>query len=400
MEQFNERTVLEYVEKNDFRKSILGKGKLSAELISEGNVNLIFRIRNIENENSVILKQALPYAWRYPDFKMPVDRQRIEYETLSIESQYVPDQVPKIYFYDNEAHVLVIEDLKELKVMREALIEGKVFPKVAEHIGTFMARTLFYTSDLHLPSGKKKEMVVNFTNPVLCKVQEDLVFTQPYIDHPNNKWSKPLDEIVRKIHQDDKIRGEIFYFKELYMTKSQALIHNDLHTGSIMLNETTTKVIDPEFAFYGPMAHDIGTYFANLAIAYAAQEAHRTETSLRNSYRKWIIDSFEKTWDVFQREFLNAWKKDSNGEWPSESYRENYMRRLLKESAGFGAAEIFRRTIGMAHVHDFWTIKDENIRAKSESIALYIAINWINLWKDIEKIQDLSQVMKDSKPLI
>ncbi|ABV34234.1 MULTISPECIES: S-methyl-5-thioribose kinase [Pseudothermotoga] len=400
MEQLNERTVLEYVEKTDLRKSILGDGKLSAQIISEGNVNLIFRICNIENGNSVILKQALPYAWRYPDFKMPVDRQRIEYETLSIESQYAPDYVPKIYFYDNKSHVLVIEDLKELKVMREALIDGEIFPKVAEHIGIFMAKTLFYTSDLYLSSGKKKEMVINFSNPVLCKVQEDLVFTQPYIDHPNNKWSKPLDEIVKKIHQDDKIRGEIFYFKELYMTKSQALIHNDLHTGSIMLNEKTTKVIDPEFAFYGPMAHDIGTYFANLAIAYAAQEAHRVEPGTRNVYREWIAESFEETWNVFQQRFLNAWEKDSNGEWPSESYRENYMLRLLKESAGFGAAEIFRRTIGMAHVHDFWTIKDENIRAKSESIALYIAINWINMWKDVEKIQDLSQVMKNSKPLI
>ncbi|GAB4314716.1 S-methyl-5-thioribose kinase [Pseudothermotoga elfii] len=400
MEQLNERTVLEYVEKTDLRKSILGDGKLSAQIISEGNVNLIFRICNIENGNSVILKQALPYAWRYPDFKMPVDRQRIEYETLSIESQYAPDYVPKIYFYDNESHVLVIEDLKELKVMREALIDGEIFPKVAKHIGTFMAKTLFYTSDLYLSSGKKKEMVINFSNPVLCKVQEDLVFTQPYIDHPNNKWSKPLGEIVKKIHRDDKIRGEIFYFKELYMTKSQALIHNDLHTGSIMLNEKTTKVIDPEFAFYGPMAHDIGTYFANLAIAYAAQEAHRVEQGTRNVYREWIAESFEETWNVFQQRFLNAWEKDSNGEWPSESYRENYMLRLLKESAGFGAAEIFRRTIGMAHVHDFWTIKDENIRAKSESIALYIAINWINMWKDVEKIQDLSQVMKNSKPLI
>lgn len=400
MEQLNEKTVLEYVQKTDLRKTILGEGRLQAKLIAEGNVNLIFRIHNFDNNKSVILKQALPYAWRYPDFKMPVDRQRIEYETLSIESQYVPDNVPKIYFYDNQAHILVIEDLKELKVMREALIEGEIFPKVSEHIGKFMARTLFYTSDLYLSSQKKKEMVINFANPVLCKVQEDLVFTQPYIDHPNNKWSKPLTDIVKQIHQDDKIRGEIFYFKELYMTKTQALIHNDLHTGSIMLDKATTKVIDPEFAFYGPMAHDIGTYFANLVIAYASQEAHRTDPKLRDSYRKWIVQSFEETWNVFQKEFSYIWESDSNGEWPSDSYKESYIQRLLKESAGFGAAEIFRRTIGMAHVHDFWTIKDEYLRAKAESIALDVAIKWIHNWKDFERIEDMSQIIKQSKSLI
>lgn len=400
MEQLNEKTVLDYVQQTDLRKTILGEGELQAELIAEGNVNLIFRIHNIHNGRSVILKQALPYAWRYPDFKMPVDRQRIEYETLSIESQYAADNVPKIYFYDNQAHVLVIEDLKELKVMREALIEGKIFPKVAEHIGKFMAKTLFYTCDLYLSSQKKKEMVINFANPVLCKVQEDLVFTQPYMDHPNNRWSKTLTDIVKQIHQDDKIRGEIFYFKEFYMTKAQALIHNDLHTGSIMLDETRTKVIDPEFAFYGPMAHDIGTYLANLVIAYAAQEAHRTDPQTRDSYRKWIVESLEETWTVFEQEFLRAWENDSNGEWPSDSYKENYVRRLLKECAGFGAAEIFRRTIGMAHVHDFWTIKDENTRAKAESIALDVAINWIRCWKDFESIQDLSGIVKQSKSLV
>lgn len=400
MEQLNEKTVTEYIERTDLRKTILGNGELKATLISEGNVNLIFRVENAKNGKSVILKQALPYAWRYPDFKMPVDRQRIEYETLRIEGTYAPDYVPQIYFYDNKVHVLVIEDLKELEVMREALIKGRVFSNVAEHIGVFMARTLFYTSDLYLSSEKKKEMVTTFMNPVLCKVQEDLVFTQPYVEHPNNRWSKPLEPVVRKIYADDELRSEILYFKELYMTKAQALIHNDLHTGSIMLNEELTKVIDPEFAFYGPMAHDIGTYFANLVIAYAAQEFHRPNQEQRQFYRDWIINSFKRTWEVFEKEFLSAWEKDINDEWPSKKYPEKYVKRLLKESAGFGAAEIFRRTIGMAHVHDFWTIKDEYIRARAESIALDVAIKWINVWKSFETVNDLTGIVEESSYLI
>jgi len=94
---------------------------------------------------------------------------------------------------------------------------------------------------------------------------------------------------VKRIYADDELRSEIMFFKDLYMTKTEALIHNDLHTGSIMVDENTTKVIDPEFAFYGPMAHDIGTYFANLVIAYAAQEAHRIDGKERNLYRQWIL---------------------------------------------------------------------------------------------------------------
>jgi 5-methylthioribose kinase len=43
-----------------------------------------------------------------------------------------------------------------------------------------------------------------------------------------------------------------------FMGSPEALIHGDLHTGSIMVTQSETLVIDPEFAFYGPMGFDIG----------------------------------------------------------------------------------------------------------------------------------------------
>lgn len=58
------------------------------------------------------------------------------------------------------------------------------------------------------------------------------------------------------------------------MTKSQALLHGDLHTGSIMVTDSQTRVFDPEFAFYGPMGFDIGAIIGNLLLNFAAQEGH------------------------------------------------------------------------------------------------------------------------------
>lgn len=49
-------------------------------------------------------------------------------------------------------------------------------------------------------------------------------------------------------------------YKYKFMTEAQALLHGDLHSGSIMVTDTDTKVIDPEFGFMGPMAFDIGNY--------------------------------------------------------------------------------------------------------------------------------------------
>jgi 5-methylthioribose kinase len=61
----------------DYIKQILvmnvffqGADQLQCEELSEGNVNLIFRVYTRANrKQSVIIKQALPYAQSYPDVK-------------------------------------------------------------------------------------------------------------------------------------------------------------------------------------------------------------------------------------------------------------------------------------------------------------------------------------------
>jgi 5-methylthioribose kinase len=396
----DERTAIEFVRENLPRFTIFMEGdKLKSNSIAEGNVNVLFRVfaETDPETKSCLLKQALPYSWRYPDFKMPVGRQRIEHDVLALEAQYCPDLVPKIYLLDQERHILAIEFLGRHEVMREAMIKQKQYPLVARHIGTFMARTLFHTSDLFLSSGEKKEMVPRYINPVLCKVQEDLVFTEPYMEHPNNSWTKQLEPQARQIHGDDELRNEVFLLKTAYMNNAQALLHNDLHTGSIMLNEEDTKVIDPEFAFFGPMGHDIGSYLGNLAMGYAAQEYHAQDSSVRKTYREWIAQTMGKTWKAFEEEFFKLWEEKGNQDWPSKRFRETYVRQLLQDTAGFGATEMMRRIIGMAHVHDFWTITDEQVRAAAESLALNIARQWLMKRRTFTSIDDLVQIVVDAR---
>ena len=394
-----EQTAVEYILNSPLRESFFdGDADLNGAAITEGNVNLLFRVSSEATHKSVLIKQALPFAWRYPDFKMPVERQKIENGILEIEGRYCPTQTPKIYLYDEVNHILVIEYFGDHLVMREGLMQGNRYPRVAEDLGLFMARTLFYTSDLFLSSAEKKAMVPQFINPVLCKVQEDLVFTQPFIEHPNNRWSKPLSGIVQRIHADDFLRAEMFLLKERYMTHAQALLHNDLHTGSIMLNQTETKIVDPEFGFFGPIGHDIGSYLSNLVLSYAAQEWHRPDEAERAAYREWLLDLIRQTWRIFEAEWLSLWDNQGIGEWPSERFRLAYMRQLLQDTAGFGAAEGFRRVIGMAHVHDFWTIQDELVRARAESLAINALYGWALLRRGFTSIEDLLDVVKNARP--
>ncbi|ESR36152.1 hypothetical protein CICLE_v100294801mg, partial [Citrus x clementina] len=63
----------------------------------------------------------------------------------------------------------------------------------------------------------------------------------------------------------------------MFCERAQALIHGDLHTGSVMDTPNSTQVIDPEFAFYRPMGFDIGAFVGNLILPFFAQDGHAHE---------------------------------------------------------------------------------------------------------------------------
>ncbi len=74
-----------------------------------------------------------------------------------------------------------------------------------------------------------------------------------------------------------------------FMERQQALLHGDLHTGSLMCTEDTTYVIDAEFAFCGPIAFDVGKMIANLLIAYFASFGLETAEQPRAKQRQWLV---------------------------------------------------------------------------------------------------------------
>lgn len=322
----DEERALDYVRNSCLMTQVFGeKDDLTSAALSEGNINLVFRVCSESDPiaKSVLIKQALPHSRRYPELKLPLDRARIEFEALQLEGKYCPAQVPRVYFYDHEMHLNAMEDMNRHIVMRYGLMQQIRYPSFASHLGTFLARTLFYTSDFYLSSPEKKALVARFINPALCKLTEDLIFTQPFIDHPNNRWNRLLDAQVTEIRNNEELRGEVFSLKTDFMCNAQALIHGDLHTGSIMVNQNETKVIDPEFAFFGPMGFDIGNLLANLVLSYASQEFHAKVPRACIEFREWLLESIRQVWVVMEREFRCLWSTEGNDQWPSVILRNN-----------------------------------------------------------------------------
>lgn len=376
------------------------EAKLSSKEIGDGNLNFVFRITEEgPSGKSVIFKQALPYARVVGEsWPLTLERARIESEAMRLEEELCPGSVPKIYHTDEEMALTVMEDLSDYVVLRKGLIERRRFPHFARHIGTFLARTLFLTSDLALDPQEKKRRLGRFINPELCHITEDLVFTDPFYDAPTNSFNPLLTETVRDIWQNDALKLEVAKLKEKFLTQAQALLHGDLHTGSIMVTEGDTRVIDAEFAFYGPMGFDVGAVVANFLLNYAAQEVRIREEEERVSYQQYLLDTIEELWRVFESEFRKLWKRDANEFYARvPGYADDYLLRVLQDTAGFAGCKMIRRVIGLAPVADLETIEDAQERAKAERLALDIGQRLILQREYVRSIEDLIALARMTK---
>ncbi|CAF0695978.1 S-methyl-5-thioribose kinase [Candidatus Methylacidithermus pantelleriae] len=374
-----------------------GARTLRAESLAEGNVNLIFRVGDPETGSSVILKQALPFAWRYPAFRMPRSRARIEYEWLQRQKIHSPQWVPRVFDFDRKNYVLAMEDLKDFTVLRKALITGQKPHHLGFQVGQFLARSLFYTTDFFLPSQVKKRLVCRFLNPVLRKVQEELVFLNPWTEHPTNRWTSALASEVQSLQKDGTLRAKVLHCLQKYSSCAEALIHNDFHTGSLLVSPTgLLKVVDAEFAFFGPIAHDLGTFFAHLALSYAAQVWWKKRTEEQIAYRKWIEEQLTFTWSAFEEDFLSLWEADGQPGRDLPRYRTLFLRTILRELPIFAAAEIVRRIIGLAHVEDLESIPELESKVSAERMALAIARAWIRESDGIRDAKDLTELMRQA----
>ncbi|WP_076857693.1 S-methyl-5-thioribose kinase [Bradyrhizobium mercantei] len=357
--------------------------------VGDGNLNLVFIVKG--QSGGIAVKQALPYV-RLVGESWPLPLSRAHYEHLALvhQARLAASLVPAVLHHDAPLALTAMELLEPHIIMRKGLIEAVRYPRFVEDISTFLAQTLFFSSDLALSAAEKKQGIADFAgNHALCKITEDLIFTDPYRIAEQNRWTTPyLDATAAAYREDLDLHIAISRLKLKFMASPEALLHGDLHTGSIMVTDGETKVIDPEFAFYGPMGFDIGAVIGNLLMAYLAAAGHERTPGERASFEAWLLETIEGVWTEFSRKFLALWRNEAKGDgYPVslfmgeagaarlEAERQAYMARLFQDTVGFAAAKTIRRILGLAHNIDFEWIADEKQRAICEARALKLARN-------------------------
>ncbi|MCG6115913.1 MAG: S-methyl-5-thioribose kinase [Mesorhizobium sp.] len=360
--------------------------------VGDGNLNLVFIVEG--SQGSAIVKQALPYVRLVGDsWPLPLKRSFFEFHALKRQAERDPGKVPEIYYFDELQALIVMEFLSPHIILRKALIEGQILPHIARDLGLFAARTLFRGSDLSLDAATRKNDLGLFSGNVeLCDITENLVFTDPYFEAEMNRHTSPqLDEVVAQLRADRDLKVEAQILKAKFTSCAETLVHGDLHTGSVMVTSEDTRVIDPEFAFYGPMAFDVGMLLGNFWTAYFSQAGHEGDGS-RDAMRSHLLSVCEEVWTTFTDEFARLWQTERSGmlyprslfedqgdELGAHQALDRMLNEIWRDMLGYAGVEMHRRILGLAHNAEFETIEDADVRARCEAKALamgrHLAVN-------------------------
>lgn len=381
--------------------------------MGDGNLNLVFIVSNKSESTAVkiIVKQALPYV-RCVGESWPLTLQRayFEYTALEAEKNACPEFVPDLFFFSKTDALIVMQYLAPpIQILRKGLIQGIRYSTMAEDMGTFCAKTLFRTSGFALSTTEVRKNVEFWSkNREMCELTEKVIFAEPYITANNNRWTSPqLDNDKKAIETDTELKLAAAGWKVKFVTQTEALIHADLHSGSVMCADADhqTFVIDPEFAFYGPAAFDTGAFVANLFLAYVSQEGHRPG----DDYAHWILEQIRDFWTTFADQFIALWNVPAehtgfvygrdlfHSADNLKACQETYMKTMLADTLGFAGMKILRRIVGIAHVEDLESIQDADVRARCERRGLTIAKAFIKSSASFASIQDAIQLACDTQ---
>ena len=369
--------------------------------VADGYINAVFIVDG--PKGGICAKQGLPYV-RYHGESWPLDETRAFYEASYMRrlEPVVGKLAPALLHFDPVLQFIVMEKLAPHVVLRGALVEGRTFPKVGADIGRYIATAAFHTSDLGVPFERKFEDIGLFSgNTSLLRISVDLIFTDPYVEVWRNRFVPELGAWAKAFRDDTELKTAVAIHRNAFLSNRQALLHGDLHSGSVMVTEAESRVIDGEFSTFGPIGFDLGAFAGNLVINWYAQAGYARGEAERTAHRAYLLDQIVELWGSFRAELLRLWEArteaggdgypashfaDAAGRARLAAIRERYIQAVFEDLVAFASIKIIRRILSYAQVSDFLVIEDTQRRAEVQAAALAFARTVL---KDPARFRDL-----------
>jgi 5-methylthioribose kinase len=249
-----------------------------------------------------------------------------------------------------------MEDLSDLAVLRGALTRGARFGDTSVQVGDLVGRVTFATSVAGASAADRAALLAASVNPVLAEVTEQYLLSEPFLEHEHNRVHPALAADVALLRADPAVRTEVSALRAAFATRAEALVHGDLHSGSVLIGERhgapVVRVIDPEFAVVGPIGLDLGLYLANVLIAAARAGAlGEEERSAEHAGQATVL------WTAFTAAWHAGWP-DRVDRFLDDGWLSRQLASVWDDTLGFAAVEMVRRVAGYSHAEDLETLPD------------------------------------------
>ncbi|BES63824.1 S-methyl-5-thioribose kinase [Gottschalkiaceae bacterium SANA] len=396
----SEEGAISYVKKNT---SIFGDQEiLHATVLAgdsmevDGNANRILRVHSESSEQSVIVKQVLPFIRvameRGEVLPISMERMRTEIQYMNAANRICESITPEIYAWDQKSGTVVMEDLKKMKILRFELMEGNKFPAFPEKFGSFLGRIAFLTSDLHLDPWEKRTMENYFGASKSNHMWGRFMFDDTVLSNQDNPINPLVREWVDQLYRDESVRREVRVLKSIFNQQQQCLIHTDLHTSNIFISLDEVKVFDSEFAKFGPIGFDLGRLIGSLALNFASLFGLKEwDQAKRKDYQVYLLESIQFLYEAFEASYFGLW----NEIFPQRKAAKERMKAMIfQQTLGFTACTMLARIYDGALCFDFKRIESLEERAKGQRFAIEMAKR---LLIRRYEYKDMAQVMDDMR---
>jgi 5-methylthioribose kinase len=237
-------------------------------------------------------------------------------------------------------------------------------------------------------------------NPEMRVIMETILFLRDsFIDNELHQTSAGDPNHITMsdlLWEKRELRVELLKLRGIFMKKSECLVHGDLHTSNIMIDENEMKIIDMEYPFMGPSSSDTGYLVGNLVYEYIAWFHHSEGTKeSRKAYRKEIMGYIRDLINEYQRVYSACWDQDAKPMYRDYTeYRDDLLKTYIKEVCGFIGCQIVSRVGGIVALPDFDVLQNPDSRNCARRLSLLIADALIMKREEIESVDDILNLIE------
>ncbi|KAF9566918.1 hypothetical protein CPC08DRAFT_681640 [Agrocybe pediades] len=247
--------------------------------LSGGTANYVYRLRLAiphKGRGTLVLKHAQPYVKDYKALKFSLERQTYEVAALKHVREWLPSDsvvtVPEVHLFDEELHVIVMDDAGEDAVPLKAFLKqsGPVDIPLAREIGSALGEFL---GKMHKWGQGNKKICDAVKGNIEAQQMSAWAFYGRLVDtlsgnHQLAKLSDPL--LVVDQENVEVARVVAKETTELLMHATDTFVMGDFWPGNLMIQldaESKLKnifVLDWELAKNGLISTDIGQFCAEI----------------------------------------------------------------------------------------------------------------------------------------